>query len=117
MEDVGDPDVGQGCNRRLEATSTAVDPVDVLTQVDDRAALHVQEDLVVGGVVTQQALQLAVELADADDERIRIALDLGELDVDARGSSSVVGGRFISRASSARPSPIVSRMAGCIPTA
>jgi hypothetical protein len=47
-------------DRRGQAPLGALDSFDVLLQVADRAALHVGEDGVVGGVLAQQALEVAV---------------------------------------------------------
>ena len=70
----------------------ALDALDVLLEVGDGAALDVGEDGVVGGVLAQQPLEVGVELADAGDEGGEVALDLGQLDVDAGGG--VGGGRL-----------------------
>ena len=59
-------------------------PLGVLLEVRDGPPLDIEKHRIVSGVVTQEGLEVAVELADTGHERGEVVLDLREHEMDPR---------------------------------
>jgi hypothetical protein len=67
------------------------DALCVLLEIGDRPPLDFEEHLVVGRILTEQRLQMAVELTNAGDQRREVVLDLGEHEVHSCGALDAIG--------------------------